>query len=322
MLITNYVKAAVAIVSLSSAFVFAGEKVEQSLDAASDSLVQIEHTNGKAKIVGWDNAQVSVSGELGDDTDEFIFERNGKSVEVRVEVKSSKRWNLWNNDSIDGDDLVIYVPQGSRVEYSSTNADVEIENVQGSNDIEVVNGDINISNVSGRTNLESVNGSISAQGVRGEVSVETVNGNIELEQIEGSAIEAGSVNGDVSVTSSAEEVNAETVNGELQFALGAVSFVDAQSVNGSIDLSMSLKSGAVVKASSVGGRVELNLPADVAAKFDIESHAGGSIRNNLSKDKVQEAEYGPREWLSFTTGSPDATVDITTVNGSIVLSSR
>lgn len=312
-------KLSIGLIAMLSQMAFAGEKVDQTLDADPNSIVQIEHIAGKAKIIGWDKPMVSVTGELGDDTEEFIFKRNGKSIEIKVEVIQKKSWGNWNGNKVDGDNLVIHVPQGSRVEYSTTNADVGVENIRGSSDIEVVNGDINATSLLGRITLESVNGDITASGIKGEVYVDAVNGDINIEQISGDLIEAESVNGDIKANTSAKDLSVETVNGDIDFTMAQVSSVDAQTVNGDIQLTMSLMAGAGVKANSVGGKITLNLPADVAAKFDLEAHAGGSITNNLSDDRTQEAEYGPREWLKFTTGNPDATVDVTTVHGRIVI---
>ncbi|MFC4701396.1 DUF4097 domain-containing protein [Glaciecola siphonariae] len=310
------------LILLLSGEALASQKVDETLEADLDSLIQIEHVSGSAKIIGWENAQVKVEGTLGDDTEEFIFERNGKSIEIRVEIKQKSSWGGWNSGSVDGDKLVIYVPKQSRVEYDTTNADVELENIEGGSDIEVVNGDIDAKGLSGRVQLESVNGDINAKAINGDVRVETVNGDIELEQVSGRTLKASSVNGGLQAVSSAEELYAETVNGDIEFTLQEISAVDAQTVNGSIELSMSLQSGAVVKAGSVGGSITLHLPKQTEAKFDIEAHAGGSIRNRLTADKPNKAEYGPRSWLSFNKGSPDATVDITTVHGTVVLTAQ
>ncbi|WP_371193967.1 DUF4097 domain-containing protein [Glaciecola sp. SC05] len=312
----------VSVISMFSIMAFAGEKVDQTLDAAADSIVQIEHTAGSAEIIGWDKEMVSVSGELGDDTEEFIFKRNGKSIEIKIEVKQKKSWGAWNSSDVDGDKLVIYVPKGSRVEYNTTNADLRIDNILGSSDIEIVNGDIQASNLAGRIQLESVNGEINAKGIQGDVYAQAVNGDIKIEHVSGKLIQVGSVNGDIRVTTKAEDIAVETVNGDIEFEMAQVASVDAQTVNGDIDLSMALRSGAVVKANSVGGKITLSLPVDTAAKFDLEAHAGGSIRNTLSDDKAQEAKYGPREWLEFTTGEPNATVDVTTVHGRIVIAKK
>ena len=70
-----------ALLSIATA-AFAGEKVDKTIDTSASPKVDIEHINGKADIRVWDKSQVRVTGELGDQTEEFIFERRGDVVAV------------------------------------------------------------------------------------------------------------------------------------------------------------------------------------------------------------------------------------------------
>ena len=92
---------------------FAGEKVEQTIKAEKDGYVEIDHLNGYAEVKAWDKAEVRVVGELGDRTKQFIFERDGNEIVIKVKVKNSNSWGNWSSD--DGDDLQIFVPKGSKV---------------------------------------------------------------------------------------------------------------------------------------------------------------------------------------------------------------
>ncbi|WP_395338147.1 DUF4097 family beta strand repeat-containing protein [Ningiella sp. W23] len=311
------------VVSIGSiSLAYAGEKVDEVMDADPNGIVQIEHTSGTAEIRVWDKSQVSISGELGDDTEEFIFERNGKTVEIIIKVEENRSWGNWNAGSIDGDDILIYVPTNARVNYDAVNANVNIDGVQGGSSLELVNGDISAKNLNNSISLQTVNGDIDAQSMQGSLDVETINGDVKIGHVGEQGIKVGAVNGNLNIDSNATEITAETVNGDMDFNLQGVSTVEANTVNGSLELSMSLLPSAVVNLSSVGGSIELELPSDVQAQFDIEAHAGGSIRNRLSDDEPQKAEYGPRRWLRFSAGNPDARVDITTVNGRITLSEQ
>lgn len=294
----------------------ARESVDKTLDADANGFVEIKHVSGEAKIVGWDSDQVKVEGSLGDRTNKFRFERSGKSIIIEVEVKNSKGW--WSKDDAGkGDDLIIHVPKGSRIEYDSPNARVRVENILGGADISVVNGELRADGLSGRIRLNSVNGDIRATKLAGEVVLDTVNGDIKADQTQGDEISASTVNGDIDVTASASEVTAETVNGDIEFFLTQVEVVNTTTVNGSIEMEMSLADGANVRASSVGGSVELAFQEGVEARFDIESHTGGSIKNRITDQKAQKPKYGPRRWLEFSTGNANATVEISTVHGRI-----
>jgi DUF4097 and DUF4098 domain-containing protein YvlB len=294
----------------------AGEKVDKTIEAADDGYVEIQHLGGHAKITGWSKRQVQVKGELSDNTDEFIFERDGNEVVIKVKVKKRRgSWNSWDNDS--GDDLEIFVPENSRVSYTSTNANVEVSEISGGADVDTVNGSIEAENLAGRIRLEAVNGDISAKQLSGEVRIETVNGDIRDRSSLSKEGNYDSVNGDIDVVTNATDVKIETVNGDIEVKLDKIDLLNVNTVNGSIDAYMNLAKQGDVRASSVGGSISLYFQADVSARFDLEGHAGGRIVNKLSSDKEQKAKYGPRRWLEFSLNGGDAKVDVSTVSGRI-----
>jgi DUF4097 and DUF4098 domain-containing protein YvlB len=301
--------------------VSAQQSVNQSLDADPTGVVRIEHVAGEAKIIGWDKAQVKVEGELGEDTEEFIFERDGNSIDIIVEVKSTRGWGGSSRD-VDDDDLTIYVPKESRVRYESVSAGVAINGVLGGATLEVVNGSINAEDLAGKVTLESVNGNIMLANMQGELKAESVNGSIEIKGLSGKELEASAVNGNISIVSSVQELEVDTVNGDIELKLQEVRELETETVNGSIDIDMRLAPSAEITASSVGGNINLNLPSDVSAKFEIESFAGGNIRNSLNDVKAQKAEYGPSRWLNMSTGDASASVEIDTVSGTVRLSKQ
>lgn len=301
---------------------FANEKVNKILEVSSDSLIEIKHVSGQAKIIGWDKNQIKVEGELGDKTKEFRFERDGKSVIIEIEVEKRKDGWGWGNDSDSGDDLLIHVPKNSRVDYHSPNADLSIENVFGGSDIDMINGDLNATQLTGRIRLKTVNGDIRGRQLAGELTLDAVNGDIRAEHVKGDEVSVNSVNGDINVRSSAKEVRAETVNGDIEIILGDVIEVETNTVNGNIDMEMNLVDGGTVKGSSVSGGIKLAFQEGVQAKFDLEAHADGNIRNRITNQKASKAKHGSRKWLEFSTGEPSAWVDVSTVNGRIEVSSR
>lgn len=298
------------------------ESVNKTLEVSKESLIEIKHVNGRAKVIGWDKNQVKVEGELGDRTEEFRFERDGKSVIVEIEIEQNNNGWGWNNSGGSGDDLTIYVPHQSQVDYHSPNAELSIEGVYGGSDIEMINGELRASDLKGRIRLQTVNGDIRGNKLAGELTLDAVNGDIKVEHTQGEDIRVNTVNGDIDVTSMAMEVSAETVNGDIQFTLGDVTEVKSSTVNGSIEMDMNLVDGGTLRASSVGGGLRFGFQSGIQAKFDIEAHAGGSIKNRLSDKSASKAKYGPRKWLEFSTGEPTAWVDLSTVHGRIEVKAR
>ncbi len=310
----------IGLLALSSA-AMAGEKVDKTLPTGDAPFVEIEHINGTAEIIGWDKAEVRVTGELGDQTEEFIFEKNGNAVEVKVETRRRNRdWRDWS--SHDGDDLTIYVPHGAQVTYETINADVVLKDLTHSVRTDVVNGDISARSLSGRVKLEAVNGDITLRDVAGDIHVETVNGDISGNHSGDSDARFESVNGDIDVTTSSPDVGVETVNGDIELNMQAVSDLRIETVNGRVDASLTLNSNGDVRASSVGGSLNLAFQPGVSARFNIEAHAGGTISNDLTSDKMQKAKYGPSRWLKFASQGGDASVDISTVSGRVKLTTN
>lgn len=122
----------------------AGEKVDKTLTTSASPIVEIEHVAGKATITGWDKNQVKVTGELGDRTEAFIFEKKGDDVILKVETNHRKiDWRDKNPG--DGDDLTIFVPAKSDLSYTAVVADVEASRLTNSVQFDVVNGDITAS---------------------------------------------------------------------------------------------------------------------------------------------------------------------------------
>ncbi|BFT31780.1 hypothetical protein D210916BOD24_29560 [Alteromonas sp. D210916BOD_24] len=300
--------------------VMAGERVDKTIDTSASPKIDIEHVNGKADIRVWDKSQVRVSGELGDRTEEFIFEQRGDVVIIHVEVERNSK--SWFNKGKDGDDLTIYIPSASDLHYTAVNADVSAQGVTKAADIEVVNGDVTLSDMGERIEVESVNGDIALNNVKGRLEVETVNGEIEASHTGAHPVVATSVNGKIKLNSNSPDITIETVNGRIDLSLAEVDSLKIDTVNGRTYAELSLNSKGALQASSVGGAMEFVFQKGVSAQIDLETHAGGSIVNNISDDKAKKPKYGPSRWLRFMHNGGASNVDISTVNGRIEIDEK
>ncbi len=296
----------------------AGEPVERSTETSDSPNVEIEHMSGKAEIIGWDKNEVKITGEVGDNTDEIVFEKNGDNVVFEVDTdRRGRDWRDWRSN--EGDDLTIYVPRGSKVYYTSINANVALRDLNNEVDVEVVNGKIASRNVQGRVSLEAVNGDIDVGNIAGDVDISTVNGDIYGDHQSDSDARFSSVNGNINIRSTSPEVWVESVNGNIKLAMKTVDDLNIETVNGRVEADLVLSKKGDVRASSVGGSITLNFQSDVAARFDIEAHAGGRIVNNISDAEMQKAKYGPRRWLEFEHNGGGAQVEVSTVSGRVTL---
>lgn len=304
--------------ALLSANALAQEKIDKTLATDGKAFVEMEHVYGKADIQIWDKNEVRITGTLGSLTEEFIFEKRGNSVVIKVEVQNNHyRWE--DNDDAK-DDLTVFVPAGSRFAYEALNANVKVDGPQGGTSVEVVNGNIEGRNLGGKISIESVNGDIELKNITGMLQVEAVNGDIEAEHKSTEPLEVVSVNGKIDLQSDSPVIKVETVNGDSSLQLGKVSDLEMTSVNGDARVSMGLLADADIEVDTVGGSISLTFNKDVSARFEVEAHAGGKIINKLSDAKVNKAKYGPGQWIDFTQGSGNGRVRVSTVNGKVTLS--
>lgn len=281
----------ITLACLLSVSVFA-EEVERSVDASKDGHVNVSNIAGSVTITGWNKGEVEVTGTLGRNVEELIVERDGNKVLIKVKVP--KR----GGRGIDSE-LEIKLPQGSTVDVGTVSADIEVEKVAGVQELHTVSGDVKTTHTGAYVMAESVSGDVEIFGddADGEVEASSVSGDVTLSRIAGSA-EATSVSGDVYIEEgSFSRAMLETVTGEISF-------------NGE------LRKGGKLGIDTVNGDVEVDFSGKVSAKFDIETLNGG-IHSCFGPEARKTHKYGPGWELSFTEGSGDGRVTISSLNGGV-----
>ena len=271
-------------------------KIDQTQDADAKGQVDIFNLSGDIEIIGWDRDQIRVTGTIGDDVEEFIFERDGDSTTIKVKVPD----RMHGHRDVSSD-LVIRLPQGSSIDVSGVSSDISTEGVQGEQELQSVSGDIETEVFSADVDAETVSGDVDAEGSNkdAEVKLETVSGDVSAERLSGE-IKAGSVSGDVDV-----------IQGD--FARARI-----ETVNGDITYSAALRSGGKLDIETINGTVDVDLLGDVSARFDIETF-NGRIRNCFGPEAERTSKYAPGWELSFTEGDGDGRVSIATLNGGLRL---
>lgn len=300
-----------------SAFVQAGEKVDKQLDVKDANQVSITNVKGKVFVKGWDKSEVSVKGELDDDTERFIFEQKGNEILIKVEVPKSRNRNNWSNS--DGSNLTIHIPTTIRMNFGGVSSDLTVENLSENTEANVVSGDIKATNLSKLITLQSVSGDITSKDLSGKIQLSSVSGTIKDSNSNG-RLKVEAVSGDIDTESSAIEVSLQAVSGEIDYKLGSVEELNINTVSGDANGELTLATNGSVKMSSVSGDLYTEFQKGVNARFKLNSNAGGNISNRITDDKVQKAKYGPSSKLKFSTGDGSAVVKASTVSGSIKVS--
>jgi DUF4097 and DUF4098 domain-containing protein YvlB len=270
--------------------------VNETVDAAPDGHIEIFNTAGSVKVEGWSRGSVEVTGTLGNEVEDFIFERDGDEVLIKVKAKHGRSGHKGFVTH-----LVIRAPEDSSLEIATISADIEVKSVYGEIEAHAISGDVELEMYAAEVEVESVSGDIDVQG-DGKATV----------------AELVSVSGDVTAEKLAGEVVLESVSGDIVLASGSYDDVAMETVNGDIVFQASLQKGGEVNIETVNGTVDADFVGDVSAEFEVETF-NGRIRNCFGPKPERVSKYAPGYELSFTEGGGDGNVSIATLNGNLNL---
>ncbi len=269
----GFVVMALAVAALPA---MAQQKLDEKRPASKDGVVEVHNVSGSVTVTGWDRDEVAVTGTLGRGSERLELTGGGARTEVRVVLPHLAH-------HVDGSDLEIKVPAGSRLE------------------VDTVSADIGVDMVTGPVRLESVSGRVNLGGAPREFEAKTVSGGIEIAAANTPG-RASSVSGAVALKGVGGSVEASSVSGAVTVAGEAVSRVELHTTSGDIRFDASLAGGGRLDAKTVSGTVDLLLPAATAAEFDVTTFSG-SISNEFGPQARRASEYGPGKELSFSTGA-------------------
>lgn len=270
------------------------EDVDKTLDAAPDGHVDITNISGEVTVRGWSRDEVEVTGTLGRNVEELIFERDGDKITIKVKVPKDMGRGIES-------DLHISVPQNSSIDVGAVSADIDVTDVRGEQRLHTVSGDVD---------TESSGSDVSAESVSGDVEVNGDNKDCETN--------ASTVSGDVTLFRVAGDVSGESVSGDVVIDEGSFSRVDLSTVNGELVFQAELRKDGKLSAETVNGDVDVELAGDVSARIDVSTF-NGRIRNCFGPDAERTSKYAPGWSLDFTEGGGDGRIDISTMNGGVNL---
>lgn len=270
------------------------EEVDRTLEAAADGRVDISNVAGAVTVSGWTRNEVEVTGTLGRNVEELIFERNKDKITVKVKVPRR------GGRGIDSD-LHINVPQQSSIDVSGVSADIDVTDVMGEQRLHTVSGDISTESAGSDVTAESVSGDVEIEGDKSatETKASTVSGDLTLFRVSGTVI-------------------AESVTGRIVIDEGSFSRVNLTVVNGELMFQAGLEKGGKLSAETVNGAVDVEFVGDLSAKIDVGT-VNGRIRNCFGPEAERTSKYAPGWSLRFTEGDGDGRVEISTVNGGVNL---
>ncbi|USD38354.1 DUF4097 family beta strand repeat-containing protein [Ferrimonas sp. SCSIO 43195] len=292
----------------------AGEAIDSRMDADGIRTLNLIVPRGDVTLTGGDHNQISIRGELDDQAERWVFERDGDTLVA--EVKMPRNWR-GNND---GSRLTVTLPSSIRFKGEGVSTDFNLANLQRGLKINNVSGDISLERIQGEIDVEVVSGDIKAHELSGEIELETVSGDIDASGHQGSG-SYESVSGNVTLARGGHEVEVENVSGDIQLSLDRVRELDVTSVSGDIQVTVAaLDTGAELEFETVNGDTSLALPGDASVRVRLETGPGGDISNSLTQDQPNRGKHVATEKLHFDHNGGNAKVEMQTVNGSLSLS--
>lgn len=289
------------------------ERVDETRAVEPGGFVHIKVVRGDLDVVGWDRDEVHVEGLLDAKTRRFVFEVNGNDTLVDVQLPRRSGGNRG-----DGSNLTVRVPANSSVEISVVSTDTRVENVEGGLELGSVSGEVSIRNVRDRVDLSSVSGELEMRDVSGRTRATSVSGDIECYRCAGEG-SYQTVSGGVVLRSAAEDLKLESVSGDIEVEAENLLAVSGHTISGDVDISGTLAESGIVEFDSVSGNIHLRLPDAADARFNINTGAGGSIRNRLTEHEPGRSRYARDQSLKFVTGEGSGEVVLSTASGDITL---
>ncbi len=280
-----------------SVMVTAQQKVNEKKAASADGLVKINNLAGSVKVIAWNRNEVSVEGTLGEGTKRLEFESTRNEVTIKVVLPDEDERRARGIRNIEGSELEIRVPAGSRLE------------------IETLSADITSSGVTGDLRFNSLSGNIEVGGTASDVYVKTLSGDITISDRQG-GINAGTMSGTIQIEEAVGVIKASSLSGDISVTGRAIEDADISSTSGDIRYRGGLSGDAILVVENFSGEITLVLPADVSANFDISTFSG-DIDNELGPQADRRSRYGPGKDLTFVTGSGDSRVRVKTFSGDV-----
>ncbi len=240
----------------------AQQAVEERRPATRDGTVKITLAVGAVRVIGWERDTVAITGTLGAGSERLEFSTDERSTRIRVVLRRMAR-------EIEGSELEIRVPRQSHVAVRTAAADIEVSGVNGALD------------------LESVSGGIRASGNPRMVYAESSGGDV-LVDVVSKVIRARSVGGSVTVLRGIGFLEVSTVSGNVHVEGQGFWEGEVTSVAGDIHFEGSFEREASnFYFESHSGKIELVLPADIAADFEITTLTGGEVENEFASSELR-----------------------------------
>lgn len=266
-------------------------KVAQGRAVDRDVSLRIFNLAGSVRVVGWARDSIAVVGSVAAG-DRFMMGGTPSGMKLGIETPPASTTGGRAH-------LEVRVPAGSRVWVKGGATTIAVEGVSGGLD------------------LASVEGAVQVAGSPRELRVETMSGDIT---IDGSPvwIRAKTATGRLTMRGGSDDAELSTVSGALAVDGGRFGRGSFQSVSGDVTFAGRPDESSALAFDSHGGTIELRLPRDTGADFDLRS-LRGTIADEIFGRQPVPGRQGRGQLLAFAFRGGGASIVATTFRGHIVL---
>jgi len=261
--------------------------------------VRIMNPYGRIRVIGWDADSLVVSGRLDAKAGRFYTAGDARVRKLGVEVPVEQL-------EAGKADLEVRVPRRAAVWVKTATADIAVEGVDGTLDLNSVSGAIHVVGTPQDVTAETMDGAVEIAGGTGRARVKTVSGGILLR-------------------GASEDLGASTLSGTIvvraagwQRGGTGVQRGKFESVTGDVRFEGELGRGGVVELETQSGTLDLRVPASTVADFDLLT-IGGTITNTLTAAAPERRAAGVGQELRLSTGAGGAQVTVRSFKGPIFL---
>ena len=281
---------------------FAATPINETRPLNADGLVSIENIKGKIVVRTWSKPQVQVTGSLGKGVEKLEISGDARSLDIRVRYPNSRGgWNLWGRDDsrTEPTDLQIMMPNHASLDVGAVSADVDVQQMAGRKlDVASVSGNVIVTASSpGEASFENVSGDTTLRITTPKVEVSSVSGDVKL---------SGGLTGDVEI---------ESVSGNIDLGAKMLDRLEVASVSGDAILRTGLRPAGTIKAETLSGELQLNLPRNTGARVHVETFSG-DIRGSSDLNVIHE-EHGPGQKLDTRFGDGRGTIELESFSGDV-----
>ncbi|MGB5137404.1 MAG: DUF4097 family beta strand repeat-containing protein [Candidatus Zixiibacteriota bacterium] len=219
----------------------------------------------------------------------IAFEDLENEFAISAETKASPPWR--GSDFSAGVDVEIEVPTKNNLKIFARTSqfEIDIEGPFAGADITSNFGDITLKKITSKVNVSSDNGAVSVEDCSGPTKVTTSNRPITLQNVDGQlgSIRLRNENGRISLDSVRGEIDARTEF--AQISASRIRFESGRSTlateNSNINLDASLVAGDV-SVRSENGKIDMSIPMSASAAVLLQVEEGGRIYTKLLPIKV------------------------------------